>query len=126
MFGVVLWSSQKERTAVIWCDDHGDLAVMRQQSAVFDGNGIPKPGDLLKVEVNERDGIRLVDKAILVAEDHFSGLGDALKSAATGGEASVIEANRSETAHVLAFPPMAALRAAEMSDSVAPRKAAGR
>jgi hypothetical protein len=126
MFGVVLWSCQKDRTAVVWCDDHGDLAVFRQQSVSFDGKGTPSPGDLLRVEVEERDGIRLVDRATLVAADHFSGLGDALKTAAVDADAPVVEADRPEGANILLFPPAAPLTEPELVESHAPRSAAGR
>ncbi|MCV2889181.1 hypothetical protein [Ruegeria aquimaris] len=30
MFGVVLWSDSSDQKAVIWCEDHGDLAFYRQ------------------------------------------------------------------------------------------------
>ena len=30
MFGVVLWSDEDQDKAVIWCEDHGDLAFYRK------------------------------------------------------------------------------------------------
>lgn len=33
MFGVVLWSDSSDQKAVIWCEDHGDLAFYRQTSS---------------------------------------------------------------------------------------------
>ena len=29
MFGVVLWADPVDRKAVIWCEDHGDLAYFK-------------------------------------------------------------------------------------------------
>jgi hypothetical protein len=47
--GVVIWSDADDGRAVIWCDDHGDLAYYSgEDDAVF------APGDLVRFRV-ERD-----------------------------------------------------------------------
>lgn len=49
MLGVVLWSSDRRRKAVIWCEDQQALAYLRDD-AVISGDW-PEAGDIVEIEV---------------------------------------------------------------------------
>ena len=80
MFGVVLWSSQEDRTAVVWCEDHGDLAMLNQSGQPDDS--IPASGDLIQFDVAVEAGVRRASNAIVVEPGHFRGLPAAVRAAA--------------------------------------------
>ncbi|HBV56082.1 MAG TPA: hypothetical protein DEF12_13750 [Rhodobacteraceae bacterium] len=70
MLGVVLWSDPVEHKAVIWCEDHGDLAYFKGTahdgaSADFDS------GDLVQFEILTESRLRRALNPKLVAERQF-------------------------------------------------------
>lgn len=81
MYGVVLWSDRAQDRAVIWCEDHGDLAF-------FCGDGSASPdtpeieaGDLVAFDLDEGRGMRLAQRPRLVAQDSHPTLTHDLKQA---------------------------------------------
>lgn len=78
MFGVVLWSDTSSGKAVIWCEDHGDLAFYREPKAVDDIH--LGPGDLVEFELQMESSFRYVRNPQLVHDNYSSGLADALAS----------------------------------------------
>jgi hypothetical protein len=60
MYGVVLWSDSQDHKAVIWCEDHGDLAYYRK--AADDGPVRLDPGDWVEFEV-------VIDRHLRLAQD---------------------------------------------------------
>ncbi len=76
MYGVVLWSNPSENKAVIWCEDHGDLAFYRGNDAgahvAFDA------GDLIQFEISQETSLRYAHNARLVGERMYDGLADKL------------------------------------------------
>lgn len=77
MFGVVIWSDHKDRKAVIWCEDHGDLAFC--QDSVDDRGCILDTGDLIQFDVTFDRAMRLVQHPRKVSEGAFQGLADTLR-----------------------------------------------
>ncbi|MFV0515735.1 MAG: hypothetical protein ACK5MY_19145 [Jhaorihella sp.] len=76
MFGVVLWSNTEEKKAVIWCEDHGDLAYCRQ-------SGTEQPvrldaGDWVQFDLGSDRKMRLALNPRLVSEGVYEGLADVL------------------------------------------------
>lgn len=58
MIGVVLWSDPQERKAVIWCEDHGELAFFRdtEESGC---EGLPfGAGDLVEFQLVTENNLR--------------------------------------------------------------------
>ncbi|MDA7424187.1 hypothetical protein [Thalassococcus lentus] len=58
MYGVVLWTDKRQDNAVIWCEDHGNLAFYSsaEQSA---HRGTPlDAGDLIQFDLREESEIR--------------------------------------------------------------------
>ncbi|MDU8926455.1 hypothetical protein RXV86_03565 [Alisedimentitalea sp. MJ-SS2] len=110
MFGVVLWSSKDDHKAVIWCEDHGDLAFYSGAGEnVFDGGGLDA-GDLVRFKLSEGRDMRVVTNPQLVAEQHYPGLAESLASKRTPGtpQTAVTEISRREArgnGNVVQFDP---------------------
>ncbi len=107
MFGVVLWSDPNQKRAVIWCEDHGDLAF-------FNGDGVDPtqalvmdPGDLVQFDLCEDRHIRLASNAKLVASEEYPTLANDLKNANDGADHAVplpkITAQKTGKAKIIAF-----------------------
>ncbi|NIZ08755.1 hypothetical protein [Pseudooceanicola sp. HF7] len=92
MFGIVLWRSGDENTAVIWCEDQGDLAFFRSKSG---GRAQDEPsleqGDLLQFDVSEFGEMRLVENPRLIAQEHYPSLAARLKEAGKTRQAEPIK-----------------------------------
>ena len=96
MYGVVLWSNATDRKAVIWCEDHGDLAFYNGQ---FDE--VPDPiagefdaGDLVQFDIRRESDLRLACNPRVIAQDEYPNLASNLrrqpKPAARRAQADVI------------------------------------
>ena len=128
MFGVVLWCNSKERTAVIWCEDHGDLAVFRQEPGKPLCENTPKVGDLVRFEVVVEEGVRRIREIELVVEDHAPDLAEALRN--TRGVLNRVigatqETARSTMGKILPFPAPPQPRPGLAAQARAPRTGTG-
>ena len=57
MFGVVLWADASDSKAVIWCEDHGNLAYYTAaEQNVHDGLGLDA-GDLIQFDLREERAV---------------------------------------------------------------------
>ena len=69
MYGVVLWTDASESKAVIWCEDHGNLAYYSEPEVTFDSGGALDAGDLIQFDLREEReyrrarNLRRIDKA---------------------------------------------------------------
>ena len=88
MYGVVLWSDRRQNRAVIWCEDHGDLAFFRGKPGAPERIGVDA-GDLVQFELGQGGGLRLASLPKLVAQDSHPTLGRDLMAASmqAGGTA---------------------------------------
>jgi hypothetical protein len=84
MYGVVLWRDADGTQAVIWCDDHGDLALYRSA----DAEPQLEVGDLVSFRAEQSRRMRLAKDLQLVEQERFPGLPADLK-AAGAAQASV-------------------------------------
>ncbi|MFC3117490.1 hypothetical protein ACFOHS_00995 [Jhaorihella thermophila] len=76
MFGVVLWSDRKDNKAVIWCEDHGDLAFYRP---CCEEAGVSlDTGDWVQFDLTTERDMRLAHNPRLVAEGAYAGIADVL------------------------------------------------
>lgn len=81
MFGVVLWSDNAQNRAVIWCEDHGNLAFFKGDLADgLSGQDID-PGDLVQFDLTEERQMRLASNPRLVAADEYPTLAQDLRRA---------------------------------------------
>lgn len=79
MFGVVLWSDTTDRKAVIWCEDHGDLAFYRQTEKA---QGISLDvGDWVQFDLVTERNQRMACNPRLVDQGASPGLPDLLRRA---------------------------------------------
>ena len=79
MFGVVLWSDTQDRKAVIWCEDHGDLAYYRSPE---NGTDVSlDAGDWVQFEMTMDRHLRFAHNPRLLSEGAYPDLADALNSA---------------------------------------------
>lgn len=87
MYGVVLWSDLNDQKAVIWCEDHGDLAFYSGQcDNAHEGLSLDA-GDLVQFQISEGRDMRLARNPTLVAEQQYPTLARELK----GSEADNIQ-----------------------------------
>lgn len=84
MIGVVLWSDTQQRKAVIWCEDHGDLAFYREPDASSDVS--LDPGDLVQFDLTTERHLRLAHNPRVVSEGEHGPLPDTLMAAAKSPE----------------------------------------
>jgi hypothetical protein len=79
MYGVVLWSDEQEQKAVIWCEDHGDLAFYRND----DGTNACEldAGDWVCFDMTMERSQRLAHNPKLIHEGVYPELADALSAA---------------------------------------------
>lgn len=105
MFGVVLWSDNHDNKAVIWCEDHGDLAYFNG------GTEMPRelpdldPGDLVQFELSQDRNLRYARNPVRVVEGAYDGLTTSLASHG-GSSAKQRPATQPDTskASILPFP----------------------
>lgn len=78
MFGVVLWSDTNDRKAVIWCEDHGDLAFYGSAQEVPLPELALDAGDLVQFDLTEEQHLRFAHNPRLVSEGVCPDLAGAL------------------------------------------------
>ncbi len=89
MYGVILWSDQNNKRAVIWCEDHGDLAFYKsKQKDEFLDNWCD-PGDLVRFDIENDGEMRLASNLTLVAADEYPTLARHLKQASAAPVSAV-------------------------------------
>lgn len=110
MYGVVLWSDRNDKKAVIWCEDHGDLAYYGGHTggSVFDGP-VLDAGDLVHFQLADACGaaMRMAHNPELVSECHAPAIAHRLRSStgagdSTGKSPACAEAKRESK--ILPFP----------------------
>lgn len=100
MYGVVLWCDESEQKAVIWCEDHGDLAFYSGgDQSVLEGPALDA-GDLIQFDVRQEAHMRLARNPQLVVEDQFPTIAERL-----GKASGAAKEQRQRTANVIPFSP---------------------
>ena len=79
MFGVVLWSDEQDQNAVIWCEDHGDLAFYRNDTNINEVE--MDAGDWVQFDMKMDQNQRKAHNPRLVSEGVYPDLADALCAA---------------------------------------------
>ena len=81
MLGVVIWSAEVESKAIIWCEDHGELAFLGQAPHKAACSERFDEGDLIQFDVTELDNLRLARNPRRIAQHYCSDLGDVVNTA---------------------------------------------
>lgn len=103
MLGVVLWCDSVERKAVIWCEDHGNLAFfngMNQEDALlqdFDA------GDLVQFNMSESGHLRIANNPRRIEENSYPDLASSLRN--LNSDQSTPAHDPFQSAQVIAFRP---------------------
>lgn len=102
MFGVVLWSDGEDKKAVIWCEDHGDLAFYNHKDA--DRSVAFDAGDWVEFDMSMERNLRFAHNPRLVAEGLFPDLPETLDSvsAGTATRKAPVQSSR-ESAEIIPF-----------------------
>lgn len=102
MLGVVIWSNPQERKAVIWCEDHGDLAYFSGETSVFGDIGLDA-GDLVDFEMTTERDLRRAHNPRLVTEDAYQGLDEQLRANNTrlASDHKIKQDSRAETGPII-------------------------
>ncbi|PVA11446.1 hypothetical protein DC366_00200 [Pelagivirga sediminicola] len=104
MYGVVLWADARQNRAVIWCEDHGDLAFYK---GAKDGDSGMTAGDLVEFELRDCGDMRLADMPRLVTRRSHPTLNAELKKAGArmrpGRSAPPVAANYGTPAEIIPF-----------------------
>ena len=74
MLGVVIWSAEAESKAIIWCEDHGELAFFGQCQQETVSAERFKEGDLIQFDLAEFDNLRLARNPRRIAQHYCSDL----------------------------------------------------
>ncbi|MGO4854586.1 hypothetical protein [Phaeovulum sp. W22_SRMD_FR3] len=84
MRGVIVWSDAEKASAVIWCEDQGQLAYARGRDNLMGGEIWPSLGDLVEFTVGAIRGIRRAREMRVIAEEWHPSLAIELHAAARG------------------------------------------
>ncbi|MDP3860925.1 MAG: hypothetical protein Q8Q63_05000 [Phaeovulum sp.] len=68
MLGVVVWSDAVTAGAVIWCDDHAQLAYLRGRENCQCTKSWPEVGDLVQFSLRKKSGSRFARAVRVLAE----------------------------------------------------------
>lgn len=96
MLGVVLWSDRTAGSAVIWCEDHGDLAYFGSSSHPVGSPVDFGEGDLIQFDLAIHETMRLARNPRRIAQQYCSDLSEVVTAASM--MKSEIEASRDSTA----------------------------
>ena len=81
MMGVILWKNTNDGSAVIWCEDHGDLAYFDRPPDAMDAPWTLQAGDLVTFQLDAGSGIRRCRHLRFVDAHQYPGLAEELLSA---------------------------------------------
>ena len=118
MIGVVLWSDPTEKKAVIWCEDHGDLAFLSRPDAVHLPDLFVDVGDVVEFELRAARKTRQVESVKILSGARAAPLVQELKSAPNSDNALRV----SNTAEVIPFRLKARERRAARSEPPVQRR----
>ncbi|MGR3313138.1 hypothetical protein [Roseovarius indicus] len=74
MFGVVLWSGSATHRAVVWCEDHGNLAFLlgdRSSSGSSQQDVALVPGDIVKMQLRTHGDMRIIEEIELLEPEVY-------------------------------------------------------
>ncbi|MEO1364100.1 MAG: hypothetical protein AAFU86_10045 [Pseudomonadota bacterium] len=98
MIGVILWSDPSEKKAVIWCEDHGDLAFLSRPNATELPEAFVDVGDVVEFELRAKRNTRQVENVKILSGARAAPLVQELKAATPEPRDPV-----SQTAEVIPF-----------------------
>ena len=93
MNGLVIWSGIKGRIGLVWCEDHGPLAVFQLSRELFASEDLPEQGDLVHLRFSafacDQRGFRRLEAVSIVEKGGNQAAAEVSQSLASGFNASV-------------------------------------
>lgn len=83
MLGVVLWSDNNENKAVIWCEDHGDLAFFNGGDTAPEGLADLDAGDLVHFDLQQEKHQRYAHNPKRIERGAYEGIAEQLQETAS-------------------------------------------
>ncbi|MGB7318050.1 MAG: hypothetical protein WBC85_08805 [Planktotalea sp.] len=107
MLGVVIWRDEADSKAIIWCEDHGELAFLGQSPHKAASADRFDEGDLIQFDVTVLDSLRIARNPRRIAQHYCCDL-SAVVSKATElkeslGQTSKPDPARPDTSNVATF-----------------------
>ncbi|WP_299546211.1 hypothetical protein [uncultured Tateyamaria sp.] len=96
MIGVILWSDPKTEKAVIWCEDHGDLAYLSRNDCTTIPDVFFDVGDMVEFDAFAERNLRKVSSARLLRQSLGTTLPDSLHQVRSEKRALVDVADSAE------------------------------
>ena len=96
MIGVILWSDSVAEKAVIWCEDHGDLAFLSRDACATLPDRFFDVGDMVEFDVFTENKIRKVQRASRLDQNIGRALADGLEASVPSAKARVEVADSAE------------------------------
>ncbi|MEM8655543.1 MAG: hypothetical protein AAGF36_12430 [Pseudomonadota bacterium] len=78
MIGVILWSDPAAEKAVIWCEDHGDLAYLSREECAGLPDGFFDVGDMVQFDLTADRSVRRVTSVTALEQNFGTMLADSL------------------------------------------------
>ena len=94
MFGVVLWTDATDRRAVIWCEDHGDLAFYSGEEPADQPTPDLDAGDLIQFDLGEDAEMRRACNLRRVDVGYAKPLSNLLRRGGSGPKGDIIALER--------------------------------
>lgn len=105
MFGAVLWSDRSKNRALIWCEDHGNLAYFDGRDACAQSCSDFEEGDLVTFKVHDGNGMRVASDVQVVSSEEYPFLAHGLRDAAPPDDLPVPETARNPDRKIVPFTP---------------------
>jgi hypothetical protein len=81
MLGVVIWTDADDSKAIIWCEDHGELAFLSQPAKVESGAEKLDQGDLIQFDLEEHRNLRMAHNPRKIEQQYCSDIKAVMESA---------------------------------------------
>lgn len=104
MFGAVLWCDPQKEKALIWCEDHADLAYYTASKGTIGRELQLEAGDLVQFDVTELQAMRVADNVELVAAVEYPSLAEELQRREGSTGTPVSKAQTTQNSKIIAFP----------------------
>ena len=83
MYGVILWSDPNVRKAVIWCEDHGELAYYEAPDHAFaSAETFFDPGDYVQFDFSVDNNLRRASNPTTIQAGSFPNVAHTLEASA--------------------------------------------
>jgi len=113
MYGAVLWSDRSNSRALIWCEDHGNLAFFDGKSNQIAESFEFEEGDLVTFEVRDGCGMRLALEVEVISSEEYPFLANDLRKATQDDATQPVAQTCSKDGKIVPFKQNATMPASQ-------------